>query len=122
MSQRYCLLWILQATVYPLESTDKVITWTSDYPNVATVDDNGKVTAVAPGTVTITAAADGKSATCTVTVPNPAGGFEGTGEEKWVNGCDVLTAIYVPAGRVDTYKAAGGWSDYADKIQAIPAP
>ncbi|MCR5841288.1 MAG: leucine-rich repeat domain-containing protein [Bacteroidales bacterium] len=44
------------------------------------------------------------------------------GNSHWFNGCDVLTAIYVPAGRVDTYKAAGGWSDYADKIQAIPAP
>ena len=28
--------------------------------------------------------------------------------------------IYVPAGSVDTYKAASGWSNYASKIQAIP--
>lgn len=28
--------------------------------------------------------------------------------------------IYVPAGSVDTYKAASGWSDYASRIQAIP--
>ena len=28
--------------------------------------------------------------------------------------------IYVPAASVDAYKAASGWSDYADKIQAIP--
>lgn len=28
--------------------------------------------------------------------------------------------IYVPAASVDTYKAAEGWSDYADKIEAIP--
>lgn len=29
--------------------------------------------------------------------------------------------IYVPAGSVDTYKAASGWSDYALRIQAIPS-
>lgn len=28
--------------------------------------------------------------------------------------------IYVPAESVDTYKAAEGWSEYADRIQAIP--
>lgn len=28
--------------------------------------------------------------------------------------------IYVPAESVDAYKAANGWSTYADKIQAIP--
>jgi len=27
--------------------------------------------------------------------------------------------IYVPASSVDTYKSASGWSDYADRIQAI---
>ena len=29
--------------------------------------------------------------------------------------------IYVPAESVDAYKAASGWSEYADKIQAIPS-
>ena len=28
--------------------------------------------------------------------------------------------IYVPAASVDAYKAADGWRDYADQIQAIP--
>ncbi len=35
------------------------------------------------------------------------------------NNCDNLQTIYVPAESVDKYKAASGWSDYADKIQAI---
>lgn len=30
--------------------------------------------------------------------------------------------IYVPSGSVDTYKAAEGWSDYADRIQGITKP
>lgn len=34
--------------------------------------------------------------------------------------CPALTAIYVPAGSVEAYQAATGWSDYADIIQAIP--
>ena len=55
------------------------ITWTSDDEEVATVDNNGVVTAVAKGTATITATftADGyktSSATCEVTVINSASG------------------------------------------------
>ena len=29
--------------------------------------------------------------------------------------------IYVPSGSVENYKAASGWSTYADRIQAIPS-
>lgn len=36
------------------------------------------------------------------------------------SGCSALTAIYVPAGSVEAYQAATGWSDYADIIQTIP--
>lgn len=59
----------LVATVEPSDTTDTV-TWTSNKESVATVDSNGKVTAVAPGTATITATAGSKSASCTVTVEN----------------------------------------------------
>ena len=58
----------LTATVDPDTATDKTVTWESSDPNVATVDQSGKVTAVAPGTATITATAGGQKATCTVTV------------------------------------------------------
>ena len=34
--------------------------------------------------------------------------------------CEALTSIYVPAESVDAYKAAEGWSAYADKIKPIP--
>ena len=59
----------LIATVEPNDTTDTV-TWTSSNTAVATVDNTGKVTAVAPGTATITAKAGDKTATCTVTVEN----------------------------------------------------
>ncbi len=55
----------------PDNTTEKGITWKSDNTKVATVDKNGKVTAVAKGTATITAtssSASGVKATCKVTV------------------------------------------------------
>ena len=62
----------LKATVAPDNATDKTVTWTSDKPAVATVDANGKVTAVAGGEAIITAKAGDKTATCKVTVKAPA--------------------------------------------------
>ena len=60
----------LIATVLPDNATNKKVTWSSNAPGVATVDSSGKVTAVAPGTATITVTTqDGNhTAACTVTV------------------------------------------------------
>lgn len=58
----------LTATVNPSDATYKKVTWSSSKESVATVDQTGKVTAVSAGEAVITAAAGGKSATCTVTV------------------------------------------------------
>lgn len=58
----------LTATVKPDNATNKTVTWTSDKPEIASVDNSGKVKAVAKGTAIITATANGKSAICTVTV------------------------------------------------------
>ncbi|MBR5559268.1 MAG: Ig-like domain-containing protein [Oscillospiraceae bacterium] len=61
----------LTATVKPDNAADKTVTWSSSDKSVATVDNNGKVTAVKEGQATITATANdgsGKSASCTVTV------------------------------------------------------
>ncbi len=64
----------LMATVLPSNATDKSISWSSSNTGVATVDNNGKVTAVAAGSavITVTTTDGGKTATCTVTVTNPA--------------------------------------------------
>lgn len=64
----------LIATVTPSNATNPAVTWKSSNPAVATVDNTGKVTAVKAGVVIITATADGKNATCTVTVLVPVTG------------------------------------------------
>ena len=53
---------------YSQKVENAVVTWKSSNPSVATVDDNGKVTAVNVGTTTITAEAAGVSNTCEITV------------------------------------------------------
>lgn len=57
------------ATGAPL---DRVVTWSSDDPAVASVSTSGVVTAVAPGSATITARSDGKSGTAAVVVSRAA--------------------------------------------------
>ena len=71
----------LTATVQPANATNKNITWGSSKPSVATVDSNGKITAVAPGnTQIIVTTEDGNHrAICNVVVPEPINQFEKDG-------------------------------------------
>lgn len=76
------------ATVYPANADNPSVSWTSSNISVASVN-NGTVTAVSVGNATITATADGKSATCLVTViQTPVddgiidGGIEGLTEDE----------------------------------------
>lgn len=58
------------AVVYPTTAANKVLTWTSSNPSVATVE-HGVVQAIKPGTATLTVSTvNGKTATCKVTVKN----------------------------------------------------
>ena len=66
----------LTATISPSNATNKTLSWKSDNTTVATVDDNGKVTAKSAGTVLITATStDGSniSETCTITINSNEG-------------------------------------------------
>ncbi len=64
---------MLTAQVWPWNVSDNSVTWTSSNTDVATVDENGMVTGVSEGTVTITAASKldpTKTATSTFQVIN----------------------------------------------------
>ena len=86
LSQTELSLWIgeatlLSATVLPDNATNKNLKWASSNTDIATVDETGKITAVAVGTCTITCSAtdgSGVKAECKVTVKNDNfGTFDG---------------------------------------------
>ena len=71
----------LVATVTPEAATNKEVTWSSNNPEVATVDQNGKVVAQKPGnaTITVTTKDGNKTATCEVTVKETPVAVTGVG-------------------------------------------
>jgi uncharacterized protein YjdB len=89
------LTYQLTATVLPENATNKTVTWTSSHPDVATVDDNGLVTAKGEGITFIYAyTSNSKMAYCKVTVGLVKEGTLGTqGFWSYANG--VLTVDYI---------------------------
>lgn len=73
----------LIATVLPENATDKTVTWSSSDESIATVDQNGTVTAVRVGYAEITARAGRCTTTCGVLVPVDTGGSEGVGYDQY---------------------------------------
>lgn len=77
----------LTATVLPEDADDKELVWRSSNPNVASVNQNGLVTAVSAGTATITATAmdgSGVHADCLITVKTTLSGTVNiTGDAKF---------------------------------------
>lgn len=66
---------LLATAIYSNGTSDHSVTWLSSNPSVATVDPNGKITALSAGTTKITAQASRnntiESETCDVTVSDP---------------------------------------------------
>lgn len=66
----------LVATVSPTNATYSSIIWSSNNNNVATVDQNGLITAEDEGEATITASVGNRNATCLVTVSTVISGIQ----------------------------------------------
>ena len=96
----------LKATVLPDDATDKSIIWESSDENVATVDENGVVTAVSKGSVIITAktADTGKTAECRINVLRHASSVEisSRNAKAYVGRDFTLTAQVSPADATNT--------------------
>ena len=62
---------LLAAVVMPENATDKQVTWESSDTAIVTVGADGTVTAVAPGSATVTVRCGEVTSSCTVTVTAP---------------------------------------------------
>ena len=76
----------LEATVGPSDAADKRVTWSSSNPEIATVDDTGRVSIIAPGTavISVTTVIGEHTASCIINGPgqvvsSPEGGAGGSG-------------------------------------------
>lgn len=98
------------ATVTPDNTTNATVNWTSSDETVATVDSNGKVTAVAAGSATITATSESDgdvSADYALTVnkaaAKPATNHSGTGSSAGAATTPSYTAPSTPSASTPTY-------------------
>ena len=98
------------ATVTPDNATNATVNWTSSDETVATVDSNGKVTAVAAGSATITATSESDgdvSADYALTVnkaaAKPATNYSGTGSSAGAATTPSYTAPSTPSASTPTY-------------------
>ena len=101
----------LTATVQPGNADNQAVTWSSSDNTIVSVDATGKITANTKGsaTITVTTADGGKTATCTVTVTEPAAPVAVTGVTLNKNN----TTIYT--GRTETLTATIQPADATNK-------
>ena len=113
----------LTVTYNPQNTTDsKNVTWTSSNPNVATVDEQGNVTAVANGTAVITAKSEVtgvKDATCTVNVTSKLQHITLNKTEVNLNkgNKEKLTVEFYPEDTTDSKNVT--WSVIDDKVATV---
>ncbi|MGL2993348.1 DUF5010 domain-containing protein [Flavobacterium sp. TSSA_36] len=112
----------LTATVTPSNATNKNITWSSSTPSVATVNSAGLVTAITPGTTTITVTTQDGSKTDTssitvITTSNPPKTLQA--ENASLNGATIATnqTGYNGTGFVDFVNDTG---DYIQWSVTVP--
>lgn len=107
----------LKATITPDDATNQKLTWKSDNEDVATVDNTGKVTAVAAGKaiITVTTEDGSKTASCTVTVTKSDLDTDSTLKTFTIGGQDVSGAE-----NIITTGAEKTFEDFSDgKVKGI---
>lgn len=111
----------LIATVKPESASNKIINWESENNAIATVNNNGKVTAVQPGETSIIAKIDNKKVICKVIVKTAennvsiyaVGGHPNENAKVWKDGkllydlpgAEIAYSVYVVGN--DVYTAGG---------------
>ena len=132
-----------KAEVLPETATDKTLTWTTSDEKVVEIADSGVASAIGVGKATVTAeTADGKKASCEITVKLPAESVKLSQEEIKINvgeqtsltatvspadACQDLTwtssntDVATIAGGVITAKAAGSTTITAETLNGVRA-
>ena len=110
----------LTASVLPDDATDKTVTWTSSEKGVATVKD-GLVSAISPGTVTITAKAGDVTAICNIVVQKKIISVESVELDKtelslFVDESATLTATVKPDDATDQ---SVSWKSSNEKVAKV---
>lgn len=95
----------LSASVSPADASDTFVTWKSEDPTIAAVDENGVVTALSKGETVITAASsDGKvTASCRVSVfiLTESVTLNSSSREIWLGETYQLVAVVLPEDATD---------------------
>ena len=118
-----------QLTATPLDAngnplSGRTISWTTSALGVATVDANGLVTAVAPGSATITATSEGKSGTSAITVnpvPVASVAVSPSSAAVSVGGTQQLTATPLDANGNPLSGRAVSWTTSAPGVATVDA-
>ena len=109
----------ITATVKPDNAWNRTVTWSSSDPSIATVDENGTVTAIAEGEAIITAeSADGVTAECKVTVEKKVAAIELSENEKTVFVGDTFT-ITATVKPEDAFNRTVTWSSSDPSIATV---
>jgi len=113
----------LIATVSPSDATNQNVAWSSSDTDIATVGQNGRVTGVSPGTVTITVTTEdgGYTDTCIVTVTTVSVTGVSLNKETttlYKNSSETLTATVSPS---NAYNKNVTWSSSNTSIVTVNA-
>ncbi len=114
----------LGVTYNPSNTTDdKTVKWSSDYPNIANVDDNGTVTGISPGKATITAQVGEFTSTSEITVTHKKTIVTFPTEADLTYGQTLGEATFVGGSATDSEgnSVEGTFTFSSEAQQAIPS-